>query len=98
MVEQKNEKLFPLSSFSLIQFGFSAGCFRDSVYLTPDILELFINNMLKLAPYHTNSRHIIEYGQSTPELPLQIQGSDVLANFNANIWDKSNKLYFGFMC
>lgn len=38
------------------------------MFPAPDILELLINNIVKLVPYHTNSRHIIEYGQSTPEL------------------------------
>lgn len=83
--------------FHRFSYGFSSGCFRDALYPTPDILELLINNMLKLVPYHTNSRHIIEYGLSTPELPLLIQGSDVLANFSVNILDKSEKLYFVLM-
>lgn len=61
---------------------------------TPDILELVNNNIS--VPSHTNSRLIIEYGLSTPKLPLLIQGS-VLANFKANIQDKCEKLQFSFM-
>lgn len=62
------------------------------MFPAPDILELSINNTVKLVPYHTNSRHIIEYGHSTPELWPLSQGSDVLANFNANTQDISEKL------
>lgn len=66
MVKEKNDKMSFLSSSLTVQF--SSGCFRDSMFPAPDILELLINNIVKLVPYHTNSRHIIEYGQSTPEL------------------------------
>lgn len=83
MTAQKNEIMLLRSSFSPVQIEVIPS-FRHSVYPTPDILELFSNN--KLVPYHTNSRHIMEYDQSTPELP-PVLAKFVMQKHRTNVLD-----------